>query len=151
MQSWQNTGRSWHQVSTHSSISTCSATAWTWCAPHRSANLSTANVCTSTLLHDGVLACSWELSFIINCKRSCISNLIIKQRVVQAVDGAKNRISECSVQRVPQSPNGNPYGNAFKAVSQTLSHEGESKRPQVAPGGSWRIENAEGPPSCLSV
>ena len=79
MQSWQITGRLWRQASTHSSISTCSATAWTWCAPRPMANLSTAKVCTSTLLHDGVLADSQKLSYI-NSISSCISNLIVRCR-----------------------------------------------------------------------
>lgn len=65
-------------------------------------------------------------------------------RLDMAIDGSKNRVVETTLQPVPRNPKTNPYGNAIRKVSIPLETETAAKRPQLPPGGSWRIENAEG-------
>lgn len=64
-------------------------------------------------------------------------------RLDPAIDGAKSRVIESTVEAVPLSDK-NPYGNAFRVKECPLASEAHARRPEVPRGGAWRIESANG-------
>lgn len=63
-------------------------------------------------------------------------------RLVMAVDDAENTVSEVDIVPVPPgSENGNPYGNAFRAVETPLMKESTAKR-DAALGRTWKISSS---------
>lgn len=60
-------------------------------------------------------------------------------RLVMAVDGEINDVSEVDIVAVPPGPE-NPYGNSFRAVETQLVKESTSQR-DAAPGRTWKISS----------